>query len=189
LPSSAEEGVLKLRGPGILVLAALGAAFFVLGSRSADTPADSAPLSAGPVPAAQEAALSLVGPAPAAGVVQVFKSPTCGCCSEWIRHLEENGFTVEARDIANMMAVKSELGIPGELGSCHTARIDGYLIEGHVPAQDIQRMLAERPEIRGIAVPGMPVGSPGMEVEGRPADRYDVVAFDAAGRTSVFASH
>ena len=88
-----------------------------------------------------------------------------------------------------MFAVKSELGLPRELASCHTARIAGYLVEGHVPAQDIQRLLEERPRVAGLAVPGMPVGSPGMEVPGQPADPYDVVAFEASGSTSVWASY
>lgn len=138
-------------------------------------------------PAVQMA--SVLEPAPAEGVIQVYKSPSCGCCGDWIEHLEEEGFTVEVIDQPNMLAVKSQVGLPGEMASCHTALVDGYLVEGHVPAGDIRRMLAERPDVKGIAVPGMPVGSPGMEVEGQPADAYDVLTFDETGRTGVYASY
>lgn len=178
---------MKLRGSLFLIVLVAGAALLIRGSGSGASAPDTGPMAS--VTPDAGTAVSLVGPAPAEGVIQVFKSPTCGCCADWVKHLEAAGFTVEVQDIPNMMAVKGELGVPGELGSCHTARIAGYLVEGHVPAADIQRLLEEKPDIRGISVPGMPVGSPGMEVEGRPADRYDVVAFDAAGRTSVFASH
>ncbi|HSG48997.1 MAG TPA: DUF411 domain-containing protein [Longimicrobiales bacterium] len=180
----------SLRGPAFLILAALGAGLLFMSSRTDRAPADAGPMAAPQASALAEPAVSLVGDAPSdPAVLQVFKSPTCGCCNDWIEHLREAGFTVDVKDIPNMLAVKAELGMPGEMASCHTARIAGYLIEGHVPAQDIRRMLAERPDIRGIAVPGMPVGSPGMEVEGQPADAYDVLAFDARGQTSVYASY
>lgn len=123
-------------------------------------------------------------PAPAAEVV-VYKSPSCGCCGKWVDHLEEAGFTVTTHDTDDVGAVKTQLGLPGELGSCHTAVVDGYVVEGHVPADVIERLLAERPAVAGIAVPGMPRGSPGME--GPVSDPYNVVAFDAAGNTSIFA--
>lgn len=176
-------------GPGIFVLTLLGAALFVMGSRSPDPAPATGPMVGAAADPDNAPALSLVGDPPSQGVIQVFKSPTCGCCNDWIRHLEEQGFTVESRDIPNMLAVKAELGMPAELGSCHTARVAGYLIEGHVPAQDIRRLLDERPDVKGLAVPGMPVGSPGMEVEGRAADAYEVLAFDARGETSVYASY
>lgn len=181
---------MNLKGPAILVLAAVGSGLIVMSSPSEGPSQDSGTAAAPAVSSAIQTAQTLVGPPPSDDtVIEVFKSPSCGCCGAWVEHLREAGFTVEVRDIANMMAVKEELGLPGEMASCHTARIAGYLIEGHVPAQDIARMLAERPDIRGIAVPGMPVGSPGMEVPGQPADAFDVVAFDASGRTSVFASY
>jgi len=122
-----------------------------------------------------------------AAEITVYKSPTCGCCSKWVEHLEANGFTVKTEDVADISRVKSEFGIPSELASCHTAIIDGYLVEGHVPAQSIKRLLAERPQVAGLAVPGMPTGSPGME--GPNPQRYNVVAFDAAGGRRVFESH
>ena len=122
-----------------------------------------------------------------AAEITVYKSPTCGCCAKWVEHLEANGFTVNTEDVADISRVKSELGIPSELASCHTAIIDGYLVEGHVPAQSIKRLLAERPQVAGLAVPGMPTGSPGME--GPNPQRYDVVAFDAAGGRRVFESY
>lgn len=101
-----------------------------------------------------------VAAAPAA--VEVWKAPTCGCCKDWIVHLEANGFKVQVHDSGNT-AARARLGIPMRLGSCHTALVDGYAIEGHVPAREIRRLLAERPGAVGLAVPGMPVGSPGMD--------------------------
>lgn len=121
-------------------------------------------------------------------VVRVVKSPTCGCCAEWVEHLEENGFTVEVEDTRNVGAAKARLGVPGELSSCHTAQVGGYVVEGHVPAAEIRRLLERGPEgVKGLAVPGMPAGSPGME--GPPPVRYDVVAFDGSGGRSVWASY
>ncbi len=119
--------------------------------------------------------------------ITVYKSPTCGCCTKWIAHLEANGFKVVAHDMENMASVKIENGIRREVSSCHTAVIDGYVVEGHVPAEDIQRLLRDRPAVAGIAVPGMPIGSPGME--GPNPRAYDVLTFDNLGNTSVFASH
>lgn len=119
--------------------------------------------------------------------VRVVKSPTCGCCSLWADHLEEEGFAVTREDRADMAVVKAELGVPSDLASCHTAEIAGYVIEGHVPASAIRRLLEERPDIEGLAVPGMPMGSPGME--GGRADQYDVIAFDGEGNRRVFARY
>lgn len=133
--------------------------------------------------------LATTGAAPAKSVVTVYKSATCGCCHEWIAHLEKAGYEVDARDMADMGAVKERFGVPMRLGSCHTAIVDGYVIEGHVPAADIDRLLSERPEVAGLTVPGMIVGSPGMEVAGQPAQPYDVLTFDRAGNTGVYASH
>ncbi|MDR9468013.1 MAG: DUF411 domain-containing protein [Marinospirillum sp.] len=108
--------------------------------------------------------------------MQVYKSASCGCCKDWVTHIEEAGFEVEAHDLSDVNSKKQELGLPYQLASCHTAVIDGYVIEGHVPASDIKRLLSERPEITGLAVPRMPHGSPGMET-GR-QDPYEVVSFD-----------
>ena len=105
----------------------------------------------------------------------------------WVTHLEENGFMVKATDVPNINRIKQEVGVPSRVGSCHTAIIDGYVIEGHVPAEDILRLLADRPPIKGIAVPGMPMGSPGME--GPNPQPYDVIAFDDNGESTHFASH
>jgi hypothetical protein len=124
------------------------------------------------------------------GTVVVYKSPTCGCCTAWIDHLRANGFQVEAQDVsdARLLAVESEAGITNDLASCHTAKVGGYVVEGHVPAADIQRMLRTRPAIVGIAVPGMPMGAPGMD-QGSRKDPYDVLAFTKDGRRTVFAKH
>lgn len=119
--------------------------------------------------------------------VTVYKSPTCGCCEKWIDHLEDNGFDVVSKDVRDLSAVKAAYAVAPRLASCHTALVDGYVVEGHVPAVDIKRLLAERPPVKGLAVPGMPMGSPGME--GPRNDPYDVVTFDGEGRTKVFARH
>lgn len=127
-------------------------------------------------------------PGAQAAEVVVYKSPTCGCCNQWIEHLQANGFTVKAQNVADIMPYKSANGVPPALGSCHTAKVDGYVIEGHVPAADIKRLLKERPKVLGLAVPGMPIGSPGME-QGSHKERYDVLTFDQNGKTSVYARH
>jgi hypothetical protein len=120
--------------------------------------------------------------------VTVYKSPTCGCCKLWVTHLKDNGFPVKAEDLENLAPIKKQHGVPEALASCHTALVEGYVVEGHVPADLIDRLLRERPQVAGIAVPGMPIGSPGMEVPARPAERYQVLTFDRAGRTSIFAT-
>ena len=125
----------------------------------------------------------------AAPQMTVYKSPTCGCCESWIEHMAAHGYTVESIDADNLAAIKAEHAVPAQLQSCHTAIVDGYVIEGHVPAAEVTRLLEERPDVAGLAVPGMPIGSPGMEIEGQPAQPFDVVAFDGAERTTVFASY
>ena len=121
--------------------------------------------------------------------VDVYKSPTCGCCSKWIEHMRESGFAVKATDLGDMTKVKAKYGVPDQVQSCHTAVVEGYVLEGHVPAADVRRLLKEKPAIAGIAVPGMPVGSPGMEVPNMKGDLYNVIAFDKKGTTRVFAKH
>ena len=118
--------------------------------------------------------------------ITVYKSPTCGCCGKWVAHLRAAGFNVQVEDREDMMAVKEEQGLPPGLTSCHTAVVDGYVVEGHVPADVVARMLSERPDVAGITVPGMPIGSPGMEGE-NPVP-YDVLAFSSDGRTEVYES-
>ena len=120
-------------------------------------------------------------------VLEVYKSPTCGCCGAWVDHMKENGYDVVVHEQQNLQSIKEKAGIlPGQ-GSCHTAFIGDYVIEGHVPASDVDRLLAERPDAKGLTVPGMPVGSPGMEMGGR-VDAYDVLLFDEEG-TEVFSHH
>jgi hypothetical protein len=133
-------------------------------------------------------AVAAVGQRPGALTVEVYKSPTCGCCSKWVDHLRAANFTVRATDTDQVDAIKNKHGVPVALRSCHTALVAGYVLEGHVPAADIQRLLKERPAIAGLAVGGMPVGSPGMEDPVR-RDPYNVTAFDKAGGTSVFSSY
>ncbi len=129
--------------------------------------------------------------APAATIMQVYKSPTCGCCKAWVEKMKAAGFDVRVTDLDEdkLQAEKAKHGVGSGLQSCHTAIVNGYVVEGHVPAADIQRLLKEKPAVIGIAAPGMPRGSPGMEVPGGAKDAYDVVAFTRAGKTSVFAKH
>ncbi|MBW7850752.1 MAG: DUF411 domain-containing protein [Rhodospirillales bacterium] len=127
---------------------------------------------------------ALTGGTAAADEVVVYKSPYCGCCAKWVDHMRANGFSVAVREVEDVAPVKAAHGVAPSLESCHTAVVDGYVVEGHVPAGDVKRLLAERPRVRGLAVPGMPSGSPGME--GPTKDSYDVVAFDGVGRVSVF---
>src|SRR3954468_4038778 len=119
--------------------------------------------------------------------ITVYKDPSCGCCKAWIAHLVKAGYTVDAKDSPNMPDIKRTLGVPEALTSCHTAVVNGYLIEGHVSAEDIDRLLAQKPKIAGLAVPGMPSNSPGMD--GPRTKPYQVLAFDKNGKTRVFATH
>ena len=125
---------------------------------------------------------------PALPVLQVWKDPNCGCCGDWVKHLQASGFLVQVIDTGNV-AARKRLGMPDALGSCHTARVGGYVIEGHVPAADIRRLLREKPPIRGLVLPGMPVGSPGMEVEGVDAPAYTVLALNRDGSTTPYTTH
>lgn len=123
-------------------------------------------------------------------MMTVWKDPDCGCCAEWVKHLEKNGFVVKVVDTGNQ-AIRTQLGVPPKFGSCHTALIQGYVIEGHVPSADIQRLVKEQPRALGLAVPKMPIGSPGMdgpEYKGR-RDPYEVLLIQKDGGSSVFSSH
>ncbi len=139
--------------------------------------------------AALSAVSLLLGTAPDAGEteVMVYKTPTCGCCSKWMDHLEANGFEVKSKDLKNLSSVKRMNGVPTQLSSCHTAIVGGYFVEGHVPAEDVKRLLEERPDVAGIAVPRMPEGSPGME--GPNPEPYSVLAVKKDGSVEVFARH
>lgn len=117
--------------------------------------------------------------------IVVYKSPTCGCCGKWVKHMEESGFSVDVENRRDLTPIKREFGVPGRMQSCHTARVGNYIVEGHVPADLVERMLQENPDIKGLAVPGMPMGSPGME--GPRKDPYDVLAIGNDGRIRIYA--
>ena len=153
--------------------------------RAADTARDtSAPLASQSAPRATAASTPTSA---SESTLVVYKTPTCGCCQKWIDHMREAGFAVEVHNADDLTATKNAAGVPAEMRSCHTAMIGGYAIEGHVPASDVRRLLATRPAVAGIAVPGMPVGSPGME--GMFRERYDVLTFGGKEKPAVFASH
>lgn len=134
---------------------------------------------------ASSATMAVAGEMPK---VDVYKSPTCGCCTLWVDHMKKSGFSVEIHEANNVAPFRQRFGVPDSMASCHTARVGGYAIEGHVPAADIKRLLREKPKAAGIAVPGMVQGSPGME-QGRGRDPYNVVLFNASGRTTIFSAH
>ncbi|HEU0219725.1 MAG TPA: DUF411 domain-containing protein [Gallionella sp.] len=161
---------------GLVLCAALGAAL----------PGMAQPLQQGSVQAASPSATS-GGSGQALPVVEVYKSAQCGCCKAWAEHLQKNGFTVILHDVGDVPAARKKLGMPGQYGSCHTAKAGQYLVEGHVPAADIKRLLKERPNDIGLAVPSMPPGSPGMESE-RPVP-YDTLLVGEGGKARVFARH
>jgi hypothetical protein len=140
------------------------------------------------------AVLALASTAPHAQVkagadrhLRVYKSPTCGCCAKWVQYMQANGFTATVTDMTDVTPTKVEHGVPARAYSCHTTLIGGYVIEGHVPVEDIRRLLKEKPAVAGLAAPGMPAGSPGMDMPNSPP--YEVVAFDKAGKMTVFAKH
>ena len=130
-------------------------------------------MSFAPAPRAQRTAPS----------VTVYKSPTCGCCTKWVDHMRANGFDVTATNVEDMAAVKQKYGVPDKAGSCHTSLVGGYVIEGHVPADVVKRLRAERPKVVGLAVPGMPASAPGMDIPGQP---YTIVGFDRTGTLTVY---
>lgn len=144
------------------------------------------------------AGLALLVPLPAGAwfrnarrspAIEVFVDPFCGCCGGWITHMRKAGFTVARTVSSEMRAVKTRHGVPDDLASCHTALVEGYVIEGHVPARDVLALLERRPPLRGLAAPGMPGGSPGMEVPGAPPEPFQVIGFAADGLRAVFSDY
>ena len=142
-------------------------------------------------PAPLAASVPAHSPVPPAetGLLVVHKNANCGCCVHWIAHMREAGFAVEVHDHEDMGPIKQRVGVPYAKGSCHTAEIDGYFVEGHVPAEDVKRLLAERPDARGITVPGMPAGSPGMEMPDGTVHPYAVELVQRDGSTTEYARH
>ena len=138
------------------------------------------------------AALAVAGAAGRAGATAlpelvVYKSPTCGCCVDWVKHLRASGFTVKTVDVQDLAAIRQKFGVPDRLAACHTAVVGGYVVEGHVPASAVKRLLAEKPSVVGISVPGMPNGSPGME--GPKSEPFSALVFDERGNAQVFESY
>lgn len=131
---------------------------------------------------------SMAEESPANKEMTVYRSSTCGCCGKWKEHADLNRFIIKDIVSDDMQAIKKKYGVPEKLASCHTAIVDGYVIEGHVPAADIEKLLKIKPKVVGIAAPGMPMGSPGMEMGGK-QDDYNVVSFDSAGNYQIFSEH
>jgi hypothetical protein len=144
---------------------------------------------AGEISPSQSVAATTPGAAKALPKLVVHKSPYCGCCELWVEHMKHAGFDVEVREVENLAPIKLALGVPAGAGSCHTAKVGGYFVEGHVPAEDIQRLLAEQPAAKGLAVPGMPAGSPGMPVADGQGQPYEVLLIGADGSATVYARH
>jgi hypothetical protein len=139
------------------------------------------------IPAAQSPRTELARASDDTNTLVVYKSPTCGCCTNWVEHMRQAGFTVVVHDTDEVQSVKDESGVPTALRGCHTALVGKYVIEGHVPASDVRRLLREHPAVAGLAVPGMPAGSPGME--SATSERYEVMTFGGPGAQKVYASH
>jgi len=135
--------------------------------------------------------LSMIGVSSAAQAtdVEMYKSPNCECCTGWAEHLRKAGFSVTVHKRDDMDAIKRKYGVPEKLASCHTAVVDGYILEGHVPAQDVERLLKEHPKVAGLTAPGMPMKSPGMQAVGRSPQGYDVLAFDKDGTSKIFSHY
>ena len=131
--------------------------------------------------------IALAKDAHSKGIV-VYKNPECGCCNKWIKYLKKHNYYVTEKNTRNIYAEKERLGVPVKLAACHTAIIDGYVVEGHVTNRDIERLLLLRPDIKGIAVPGMPIGTPGME-RGNTKEPYNVLSFDKEGKVDIFVKH
>jgi hypothetical protein len=140
-------------------------------------------LGLGALPLAASSMANTAGPQ-----VIVYKTPTCGCCSGWVEHLKAAGFSVTAKDVPDTALERLRLGMPGKFAACHTASVERYVVEGHVPAAEVRRLLAIKPAVVGLVVLGMPLGSPGMEANGR-LDPYEVLLVDRRGQASVFASY
>lgn len=163
---------------------------FALASATALTACTQQPDATAAMTPATMPAMALETPAATAlPLVVVSKSPSCGCCGRWVEHMRSAGFELELHNIDNMSPVKERVGVPPGKGSCHTAEVAGYFIEGHVPADDVKRLLAERPDGKGLMVPGMVMGSPGMEMPGGHAQPYTVELVARDGSTSAFAQH
>ena len=154
-----------IRTPRLIALALAATALVSLGAASA-----------GPRPGAPSAPVS---------VVTVYKSASCGCCGKWVDYLRANGFAVKVVDLDDLSEIKLASGVPRSIQTCHTALVEGYVVEGHVPVDALRTLLHDRPKVAGIGVPGMPIGSPGMD--GSPPQAYDVLSWDKTGKTSVFA--
>jgi hypothetical protein len=161
----------------------------------APAPAADAAVAAAPAPAPVVAPEPAPMPMPAATLdaslplLVVHKTPTCGCCAAWVEHMQQAGFAVEVRNEDNLDPVKTRVGVPAGKGSCHTAEVGGYFVEGHVPAEDVKRLLAEKPDAKGLTVPGMPMGSPGMETPDGRVQKYTVELVGRDGATRAFAEH
>ena len=165
--------------PVLAGICLLASSLLVSACTAAPSPAASANLAAQPA-RAQTATLP---------TMQVYKDPNCGCCNGWIRHMRAAGFTVLAQDTTDISPIKQRLGVADAMQSCHTTEIDGYVIEGHVPASDIQRLLTERPKARGLVLPGMPVGSPGMESPDGHTQPFTVMLLADDGTLQPWATH
>lgn len=158
-------------------------------SGSADPAPPTVTVATDAAPSAETEAADVKAMVADARLVVVHKNESCGCCHSWVEHLQQKGFRVIVRDVSNLDQIKQQVGVPPGMGSCHTARVGGYFVEGHVPAADILRLLEERPKAKGLTVAGMPIGSPGMEIPGEPSQPYDVHLVAADGATSVFVHH
>lgn len=186
---------MNIRKHSLFAAIALGSLTVMTACARTPEPVENAAVPAARVPQAQPATATtgVAKPAQPADAILprmvVHKSPSCGCCGSWVEHMREAGFEVDVRNTDNLNPVKERLGVPYGKGSCHTAQVGDYFIEGHVPAEDVKRLLAEKPDAKGLVLPGMPLGSPGMEVPDGTVQAYTVELVDKQGATTAFAKH
>jgi hypothetical protein len=171
-----------MKKPVMILLLALFAGLGLWGALSSSTNTEAAAAEASHVPSVQLASASAGAP-----LVTLYKNPTCACCEGWADHLRKSGFQVEVKEGTDLMRVKQQLSVPLDLASCHTAEVGDYVLEGHVPADVIRQLLTDGPEVRGLAVPGMPAGVPGMPEAGPDRARYEILAIQQHGGTHVYA--
>lgn len=172
-----------MKKPTMILLLALFAGLGLWGALSSGTSAEAAQAAA-----AGTASLERASAPSGAPVVTIYKNPTCACCEGWADHLRASGFRVEMKEGADLMKVKQQLGVTADLASCHTAEVGDYVLEGHVPADVIRQLLAEKPTVRGLAVPGMPAGVPGMPAAGPNRAPYEIFTIEEGGDTRVYAT-
>jgi hypothetical protein len=188
MSDNAGPAALQRSGVGVTRFAWVFALAFAVAMVGACGNEGEVPMAKTPAVESAQSVAAHVAPANMQPTVVVYKNASCGCCGAWVEHMQSHGFPVEVHDVDDLNSINERVGLPPAMASCHTAEVGGYFIEGHVPATEVQRLLAEKPKAKGLTVPGMPIGSPGME-QGDVVDRYDVLLVNEDGTTGVYATY